>query len=55
MGTVLTLGPGLHEIESKWDPIHFFEGHLQGIPSRTVGVYTGSDQFEFYELLAAPS
>ena len=33
------------------DPI--FEGRLHGIGSRTVGVYTGSDPFRFYELLAA--
>ena len=33
------------------DPL--FEGRLHGIGSRTVGVYTGSDPFRFYELLAA--
>ena len=33
------------------DPL--FEGRLQGIRSRTVGVYTGSDPCRFYELLAA--
>ena len=30
-----------------------FEGRLHGIRSRTVGVYSGSNPFGFYELLAA--
>ena len=33
------------------DPL--FEGRLHGIGSRIVGVYTRSDPFGFYELLAA--
>ena len=33
------------------DPL--FEGRLHGIGSRSVGVYTGSDPFGFYELSAA--
>ena len=33
------------------DPL--FEGCLHGIGSRSVGVYTRSDPFKFYELLVA--